>query len=57
VSGQNREMTREALETILMMWSDPAPLTYKAKYRTVTKPEVMFDFLNFSSRRCRRRIR
>ena len=38
-------MTREALEIILKMWSDPAPFTYKGKYWTVTKPDTMFDFL------------
>ena len=45
MSGQNRDMTREALEIILKMWSDPAPWTYKGKFWTVNKPEVMFDFL------------
>ena len=45
MSGQNREMTREALEIILRLWSEPAPFTHKGKYWTVTKPEVMFDFL------------
>jgi alkanesulfonate monooxygenase SsuD/methylene tetrahydromethanopterin reductase-like flavin-dependent oxidoreductase (luciferase family) len=45
MSGQNRDMTREALEIILKLWSDPAPFTYQGKFWTVTKPETMFDFL------------
>ena len=45
MSGQNRDMTREALEIILKMWSDPAPFTYQGKYWTVNKPDTMFDFL------------
>src|SRR5262249_57306702 len=35
MSGQNREMTREALEIILKLWSEPAPFTYQGKYWTV----------------------
>src|ERR1700753_3303503 len=38
-------MTREALDIILKMWSDPGPWTHTGKYWTVTKPDVMFDFL------------
>jgi alkanesulfonate monooxygenase SsuD/methylene tetrahydromethanopterin reductase-like flavin-dependent oxidoreductase (luciferase family) len=45
MSGQNREMTREALDMILRLWTEPAPFTHQGKYWTVTKPEVMFDFL------------
>ena len=45
MSGQNRDMTREALEIILKLWTDPAPWTYKGKFWTVTKPDTMFDFL------------
>jgi alkanesulfonate monooxygenase SsuD/methylene tetrahydromethanopterin reductase-like flavin-dependent oxidoreductase (luciferase family) len=45
MSGQNRDMTREALEIILKLWSEPAPFTYKGKFWTVTKPDTMFDFL------------
>jgi alkanesulfonate monooxygenase SsuD/methylene tetrahydromethanopterin reductase-like flavin-dependent oxidoreductase (luciferase family) len=45
MSGQNRDMTREALEIILKLWSEPAPFTHKGKYWTVTKPDTMFDFL------------
>ncbi|WP_244482030.1 LLM class flavin-dependent oxidoreductase, partial [Bradyrhizobium pachyrhizi] len=45
MSGQNRDMTREALEIILKMWSEPGPWTHKGKYWTVSKPDTMFDFL------------
>ena len=45
MSGQNRDMTREALEIILKMWTEDAPWTYTGKFWTVTKPETMFDFL------------
>jgi alkanesulfonate monooxygenase SsuD/methylene tetrahydromethanopterin reductase-like flavin-dependent oxidoreductase (luciferase family) len=38
-------MTREALEIILKLWTEPAPFTYTGKFWTVTKPETMFDFL------------
>jgi alkanesulfonate monooxygenase SsuD/methylene tetrahydromethanopterin reductase-like flavin-dependent oxidoreductase (luciferase family) len=36
MSGQNRDMTREALEIILKMWSEDGPWTYKGKFWTVT---------------------
>jgi alkanesulfonate monooxygenase SsuD/methylene tetrahydromethanopterin reductase-like flavin-dependent oxidoreductase (luciferase family) len=45
MSGQNRDMTREALEIILKMWTEDAPWTHKGKFWTVTKSEPMFDFL------------
>jgi alkanesulfonate monooxygenase SsuD/methylene tetrahydromethanopterin reductase-like flavin-dependent oxidoreductase (luciferase family) len=45
MSGQNRDMTREALEIILKMWTEDAPWTYKGKFWSVTKPDTMFDFL------------
>jgi alkanesulfonate monooxygenase SsuD/methylene tetrahydromethanopterin reductase-like flavin-dependent oxidoreductase (luciferase family) len=45
MSGQNREMTREALDIILRLWSDEAPFTIQGKYWTVTKPELMFGSL------------
>ena len=45
MSGQNRDMTREALEIILKMWTEDAPWTYKGKFWTVNKPDAMFDFL------------
>src|ERR1700737_3602535 len=46
MAGQNRDMTREALEIILKLWSDDAPWTYQGKFWTVTKPDTMYDFLN-----------
>jgi alkanesulfonate monooxygenase SsuD/methylene tetrahydromethanopterin reductase-like flavin-dependent oxidoreductase (luciferase family) len=45
MSGQNRDMTREALEIILKMWTEDAPWTYTGKFWTVSKPDTMFDFL------------
>src|SRR5229473_8253795 len=45
MSGQNRDMTREALEIILRLWTEDAPFTHKGKFWTVTKPDTMFDFL------------
>ena len=45
MSGVNRDMTREALEIILKLWSIAAPFDYKGKFWTVTKPDTMFDFL------------
>src|SRR5262245_34454679 len=45
MSGQNRDMTREALEIILKMWTEDAPWTHKGKFWTVSKSEPMFDFL------------
>ena len=45
MSGQNRDMTREALEIILKMWTEDAPWTYNGKFWTVNKPDTMFDFL------------
>ena len=45
MSGVNREMTREALDIILRMWSDEPSFTHHGKHWTVTKPEPMFGFL------------
>jgi alkanesulfonate monooxygenase SsuD/methylene tetrahydromethanopterin reductase-like flavin-dependent oxidoreductase (luciferase family) len=45
MSGQNRDMTREALDIILRLWNQPAPFTYEGQYWTVTKPELMFNLL------------
>ena len=45
MSGQNREMTREALDIILRLWGDEPSFEYKGKYWNVTKPELMFGFL------------
>jgi hypothetical protein len=40
-----RDMTREALEIILKMWTEDAPWTHTGKFWTVSKPDTMFDFL------------
>lgn len=45
MSGQNREMTREALEIILRMWGDEEEFDHVGKYWHVTKPAPMFGFL------------
>ena len=45
MSGQNREMTREALDIILRLWTDPEPFDHKGKYWSVSKTDVMFDTL------------
>jgi alkanesulfonate monooxygenase SsuD/methylene tetrahydromethanopterin reductase-like flavin-dependent oxidoreductase (luciferase family) len=45
MSGVNRDMTREALEIILKLWSSPEPFDYKGKFWHVTKPDTMFGFL------------
>lgn len=45
MSGQNRDMTREALDIILRLWSDEAEFDYKGKYWHVTKAPEMFGFL------------
>jgi alkanesulfonate monooxygenase SsuD/methylene tetrahydromethanopterin reductase-like flavin-dependent oxidoreductase (luciferase family) len=46
-SGQNREMTREALDIILRLWTEDAPFTYEGKYWTVNKPGQMYDTLEY----------
>src|SRR4029434_2904819 len=45
VSGQHREMTREALDIILRLWSDEPEFDYKGKYWHVTKTGTMLDTL------------
>ncbi|MGQ0699271.1 MAG: LLM class flavin-dependent oxidoreductase [Panacagrimonas sp.] len=45
MSGQNREMTREALEIILRLWSATEPFTFEGKYWTVSRPPEMFGLL------------
>ncbi len=45
MSGQNRDMTREALEIILRMWGDEEEFDHKGEYWHVTKPAEMFGFL------------
>jgi alkanesulfonate monooxygenase SsuD/methylene tetrahydromethanopterin reductase-like flavin-dependent oxidoreductase (luciferase family) len=45
MSGQNRAMTREALDIILKMWSSDEPFEYAGYYWTVRHPEEMYGFL------------
>src|SRR5256885_14616726 len=45
MSGQHREMTREALEIILRLWSDEPEFDHKGKYWHVTKTATMLDTL------------
>src|SRR3954453_24175844 len=45
MSGQNREMTREALDIILRMWSEEKSFEHHGKYWNVSKPEEMYGFL------------
>ncbi|MET4699207.1 alkanesulfonate monooxygenase SsuD/methylene tetrahydromethanopterin reductase-like flavin-dependent oxidoreductase (luciferase family) [Constrictibacter sp. MBR-5] len=45
MSGQNRDMTREALEIILRMWGPEETFEHRGKYWSVDKPGTMFGFL------------
>lgn len=45
MSGQNREMTREALEIILKMWTSDEPFEFVGKHWTVKKPGPMLGTL------------
>ena len=45
MSGQNRDMTREALDIILKMWTEDGPWHHEGKYWKVDKPDTMFGFL------------
>src|SRR2546428_8454787 len=44
-AGQHREMTREALDIILRLWSDEPEFDHKGKYWHVTKTATMLDTL------------
>jgi alkanesulfonate monooxygenase SsuD/methylene tetrahydromethanopterin reductase-like flavin-dependent oxidoreductase (luciferase family) len=44
-SGQHREMTREALDVILRLWTEDEPFEHKGKYWNVNKTERMYDTL------------
>jgi alkanesulfonate monooxygenase SsuD/methylene tetrahydromethanopterin reductase-like flavin-dependent oxidoreductase (luciferase family) len=44
-SGQHREMTREALEIILRLWSDEEEFDYDGNYWQVSKPGLMYETL------------
>ncbi len=45
MSGQNRDMTREALDIILKLWSADAPFHYEGKFWKVDQPEQMLGLL------------
>lgn len=45
MSGVNRDMTREALDLILKLWSSPEPFEYNGKYWQVELPAPSFQLL------------
>ncbi len=45
VSGQNRDMTREALDIILRLWTEDEPFRHEGAYWTVEKTGTMYDTL------------
>ncbi len=45
MTGVNRDMTREALDIILRLWSDEPHFDHDGKFWKVSKPETMFGFL------------
>jgi alkanesulfonate monooxygenase SsuD/methylene tetrahydromethanopterin reductase-like flavin-dependent oxidoreductase (luciferase family) len=44
-SGENREMTREALDIILKLWASEEPFHYEGKFWKVDRPAEMFGGL------------
>ncbi|MGK0168610.1 MAG: alkanesulfonate monooxygenase SsuD [Gammaproteobacteria bacterium] len=45
MSGENRDMTREALDIIMQLWTRDEPFDFQGKYWKVSKPDTMFDTL------------
>lgn len=45
MSGQNRDMTREALDLILRLWTEDEPFEHRGKYWNVNKTGRMYDLL------------
>ena len=45
MSGVNRDMTREALDIILRLWTEDAPFEHVGQFWQVNKTEKMFDNL------------
>jgi alkanesulfonate monooxygenase SsuD/methylene tetrahydromethanopterin reductase-like flavin-dependent oxidoreductase (luciferase family) len=45
MGGVNREMTREALDIILRLWSDEPTFDYEGQFWQVAKPATMYGFL------------
>jgi alkanesulfonate monooxygenase SsuD/methylene tetrahydromethanopterin reductase-like flavin-dependent oxidoreductase (luciferase family) len=46
-SGQNRKMTREALDIILKLWEAEEPFEYRGEYWSVNRIDTMLDSLKF----------
>jgi alkanesulfonate monooxygenase SsuD/methylene tetrahydromethanopterin reductase-like flavin-dependent oxidoreductase (luciferase family) len=44
-SGENREMTAEALEIILRLWTETEPFTHEGKFWTVSRIDQMYRHL------------
>ncbi|MEZ5856911.1 MAG: LLM class flavin-dependent oxidoreductase [Hyphomicrobiaceae bacterium] len=44
-TGENRDMTREALDIILRLWKETEPFEHKGKFWTVKAPGEMYGFL------------
>ena len=44
-AGEHREMTREALDIILKLWTEEEPFDYQGKYWKVTKTDLMLRTL------------
>jgi alkanesulfonate monooxygenase SsuD/methylene tetrahydromethanopterin reductase-like flavin-dependent oxidoreductase (luciferase family) len=47
MSGDNRKMTREALDIILRLWDATEPFEYRGEYWNVNRPDAMFESLRF----------
>lgn len=47
MAGENRRMTREALDIILKLWTEDEPFDYAGEFWTVKKPDTMFEFLRY----------
>ena len=42
-TGEQRAMTREAIDTVLKLWEDPQPGRYESKYWSFTIPETIAE--------------
>lgn len=47
MAGENRRMTREALDIILKLWTSEEPFEYKGQYWTVNRIDTMLGTLKF----------
>ena len=47
MTGDNRKMTREALDIILKLWAANEPFEYKGEYWNVNRIDTMFETLRF----------